>query len=437
MKKTYSQDDFRGYVDELSVLDIKDMLDYTLQTTEERMELINKILSNPKVINFFETVTKQKFDNRTNMSAFKIVISNSNDLCENTNINRLLEQMANYLIYAPDAQKLYKKTEYRFYDEITFNNKINRELSLDAGNGSDYFKLNKDQKNLSGFSEIQNNDDRINFLLIKPNYLLSKKDTITKQDIIRDETGILAAYDDAIKSLLVLRNKIVRAPEDVKNILSIPQMQIIMNSKNIDLDKINTKKLATRARMFIDRTIGYMRADLYVAKAQLFGTIKLKGADFNSTNSNLLNCNYNDVKTVKALMLIRKHPITSDLGLLTYDIDNYINELELSYKFNKIIEMQRLGYDMVETARSIGCLKQYVFGYNKTIAKKIIKLNQQKWIDYVYLNKVKGRYKKCGRCGEVKLVQYFTSHNETKDGLRPECNFCRGIRNKQLKQNKK
>ena len=98
MKKTYSQDDFRGYVDELSVLDIKDMLDYTLQTTEERMELINKILSNPKVINFFETVTKQKFDNRTNTSAFKIVISSSNDLCENTNINRLLEQMANYLI---------------------------------------------------------------------------------------------------------------------------------------------------------------------------------------------------------------------------------------------------------------------------------------------------------------------------------------------------
>lgn len=436
MKKTYSEDDFKGYVGELSVLDIKDMIDYTLETTEDRMNCLNEILSDPRVINFFETVTEQKFKNRTNVSAFKIVISGSNDLCELTNINRLLEQMASYLVYAPDAQKLYKKVEYRFYDKITFRNKLNRELSLDATNDTSYFKLCKNQKSFNGFSEIQSDDDRINFLLMKPNYLLSKKNTITKQDIRRDETNILAAYDEAIQSLMVLRNKIVNSPQNVKTILTKAQFQIVMNSKNVDISKINTIKLSKRTLMFIDRTIGYMRADLYTAKSQLFGTIKLKSPSINSTNDNILDCNYNDLKTVKALLSMRKHPITSNIGLLTYDINNYLDELELEPKYQKIIELQRLGLGWLEISEQVGGLPQYIFSNNKTIANKVINLNQEKWHDHIYTHKVKGTYKQCNKCKKVKLVKHFTKHNQTKDGLRPECNTCRMKRLRELEDNK-
>jgi hypothetical protein len=431
MLKTYSSDDFRGKIDGIGVFEVKDRLDYSLRTTQERIDLLNEILSDPKIINFFEAVTEQKFNKTKNISAFKICLSTTNDLCEHTNINRLLEQMANYLIYAPDAPKLYEKTQYKFFDLFSFQNKLNRELSLDVHQNQRYGKVSKDMKDLNSVGDIVENDNRLNFLLLKKNFIKEKKITITKEDIEKDSTGILKAYNEAINSLLMLRRQIRSDPKNVKNILTKNQIYIIMNTKNINIEKINNGKLVNRSLMFIDRNIGYLRADIKTAKEQIFGIINLNCKNSIPYNSNLLNANYNDEETIKAIISLGDRNLMNDYGLLAYDIKNMADQLELDEKQKEIIKLLGLDYSYTKIGKQIGDYsKQDIYGFYKGIVKKIIKQNQNNWVEYIYINYVKGKYKTCKTCKETKLIKHFNKNNTktSPDGYRPSCSQCRNKR---------
>ena len=52
-----------------------------------------------------------------------------------------------------------------------------------------------------------------------------------------------------------------------------------------------------------------------------------------------------------------------------------------------------------------------------------------------YLNKEKGKYKKCSRCGEIKLAhnKYFSKNKTSKDGFYSICKCCRNSKDKKSK----
>ena len=52
-----------------------------------------------------------------------------------------------------------------------------------------------------------------------------------------------------------------------------------------------------------------------------------------------------------------------------------------------------------------------------------------------YLNKEKGKYKRCSRCGEIKLAhnKYFSKNKTSKDGFYSICKCCRNSKGKKVK----
>ena len=58
-----------------------------------------------------------------------------------------------------------------------------------------------------------------------------------------------------------------------------------------------------------------------------------------------------------------------------------------------------------------------------TIINMIIKQYEEDYEDWYYLNIRKGNYKKCNRCGEIKLVSRFDKNG--KKGLLSICKKCR------------
>lgn len=53
-------------------------------------------------------------------------------------------------------------------------------------------------------------------------------------------------------------------------------------------------------------------------------------------------------------------------------------------------------------------------------------------LDFHYLIKEKGQYKKCSRCGEIKLAhnKYFSKNKTSKDGFYSICKKCRNAKSK-------
>lgn len=65
---------------------------------------------------------------------------------------------------------------------------------------------------------------------------------------------------------------------------------------------------------------------------------------------------------------------------------------------------------------------------NTTIPNKILNTYRETLDDWLYTFKIKGKFKKCGRCGEIKLInndRYFGARGGSKDGFDSICRTCR------------
>lgn len=65
--------------------------------------------------------------------------------------------------------------------------------------------------------------------------------------------------------------------------------------------------------------------------------------------------------------------------------------------------------------------------WRNKIPKLIASQAEDEWLSNYYLNKEKGRYKKCSKCGQIKLAhnKYFSKNKTSKDGYYSICKKCR------------
>ena len=61
------------------------------------------------------------------------------------------------------------------------------------------------------------------------------------------------------------------------------------------------------------------------------------------------------------------------------------------------------------------------------IPKLIASTAEDDYLDWYYMNVEKGKYKKCSRCGQIKLAhnKYFSKNKTSKDGFYSICKCCR------------
>ena len=70
--------------------------------------------------------------------------------------------------------------------------------------------------------------------------------------------------------------------------------------------------------------------------------------------------------------------------------------------------------------------------WRKKIPGLIASTAEDEYLNWYFLNEEKGKYKKCSRCGEIKLAhnKYFSKNKTSKDGFYSICKDCRNSKDK-------
>ena len=346
-------------------------LDYSLQSPEERNELVKKILEeNPE--------PSEKY----------------------------LEILADYLVLCMEKQE---KKERKLLTE-------NRMATV-----------NKRETSFEGLvSQFENGEDGF-YNLIKQNdkgTIFQPKITITKKDI--EEIPHLKQLREAItnweQQLKVTEGK--NAFIIKKTIIELRKDQYVI--KNAYRKPMIPNKLI-RSKHFIPLDSDFTFDDE--------GFVVPSGVSLiNPKVISAILCNYSMLKEDSW------GEFEKELWYLMYDFDILITKALKNYPlYEKIVEYKIDGLQNIDIQEKI----QMEFGikhsieyisslWRNKIPKIIASAAEDEFLTWYYTNEEKGVYKKCSRCGQIKLAhnKYFSKNKTSKDNFYSICKCCRNNKTK-------
>ena len=339
-------------------------LDYTLQTPEERKQLVEEILK--------ET-------------------PNPND--------SYLEVLADYLVLAMEKQERKER-------KILTENRMST--------------VNKRETSFEGLvSQFENGEDGIyNLVTEDKNQIFQHKVEITEKDL------------EEIPFLKQLREAIQYWEKQLKT--SSGRDAYIIKKTIIELRKDQyIIKNAYR------RPIVTMHASHGTHWVPLEYEEEVKNDKINYSGVSLLNpkvcsavlCNYSKLKAAG------EGNFMSDTWYFMEDFDNicglalkpypyYERLVELKVDGKQNTEIQEILYEEFKVKHSIEYISSL---WRNKIPKLIAAKAEDQFLDWWYLTQEKGQYKKCNRCGQIKLAhnKYFSKNKTSKDNWYSICKACR------------
>jgi len=321
-----------------------------------------------------------------------------------------MEILSNYIISAMTPEEKKKKTILTDNRMVTINK---RETSM--------------QRMIDSF---ENGEDGLWHLAIEDdkNVLLTHKKEITKKDL--EEIKPLRDLKVAIE-LLKEQEKNAKGKKKYnikKTLIEMCQEQYIIKDaykpiiNSLGTPVKNLTRVELDEKIIID-TEGEPRSNCVITL-------------FNPSHICALLCNYS------ALKEDCYDKLTWDFWYLMQDLDNLI---EKTLKDNYPLYYKLLIYKIDGKSNAdIQLLLEQEFNLTYTVEylsslwrNKIPKLLAEKakedYIVWYYTHKEYGKWKRCSRCGEVKLAhnRFFSKNNTSKDGWYSICKECRNKKNKE------
>ena len=341
-------------------------LDYSLNTPEERNELVKQILE------------------------------------ENPNLpERHLEILADYLVLCMEKQE---RKERKILTENRLATIVKRETSLEG---------------LA--SQFENGEDGVYDLIVEndKNVIFRPKKEITKEDL---ET--------------------------------IPELQ--QTQEAIQYWE-NVLKTATGKEAYVaKKSIIDFRKDQYVIKDAFKCPVQIKGTKHGSTGIKMPDdARVSPNGSVEAWGVSLMNPAVcaailrdylnlstksegafhTDLWAVMYDFDALFNKTMDNYPILKCIAQCKIAgcksttiQKVLEHNFQISYSTEHISNlWCKKIPGILAQQAQDDYLNWYYLEVEKGQYKKCGRCGEIKLAlpRYFSKNRTSKDGWYSICKQCR------------
>ena len=130
-------------------------------------------------------------------------------------------------------------------------------------------------------------------------------------------------------------------------------------------------------------------------------------------------------------------------GDLYYLMDAFDEVADIALKeyplYEKIVECKIDGLqniqiqEILQTEFGIKHSLEYISSlWRKKIPKLIASAAEDEYLDWYYQEVERGKYKRCSRCGEIKLAhnKYFSKNKTSKDGFYSICKKCRNSKAK-------
>jgi hypothetical protein len=322
------------------------------------------------------------------------------------------------------------------------------------------------------------------YLEILSNYILdaASKDKAAKRDILTDnrmvtinkrETsyeGLLASFEngeDGLYNLFVNDKNVLLEPKieitdaDIEEIPGLKELRA-----EIEKVEAQAKRATGKRKYYLIKAVIEMRKDQYVLKnfykqpvhrgpnasrgssrIELDENITFDKNNepvsdglvslFNPEHVSALLCN------LESLQVGLSRKISSDFYYLVKDFEklmertlkNYPLYADLvKYKVNgkQNIEIQKL----LEESYGIKHSVEYISSlWRNKIPKMIAEKAKEEYIVWYYTYVERGEWKKCNRCGQIKLAhnRFFSKNNTSKDGWYSICKECRNAKTKEKK----
>lgn len=349
-------------------------LDYTLQDPGARNELVKKII---------EQTPPQRLT------------------------PKYLQLLANYLVFAMDKEERKKK------NIITDNRMVT---------------VNKRETSFEGLVEkFQNGEDGIyNIITNDKNIIFTPKISITEEDIqtipgmkqLRDAIAQIEAQEKVAtgKRRFLLKKQLIEMRKEqyvLKNTFK-PPIYCLNATKSFNHIALEEKiSVNEDGSLKIEGNFSLLNPDHVSAVLCNYSRIKQDcWGQFSSDSYYMIQ----DLENLVDETLEKDFPLYYDL--LIYKIDGKTNE--------EIQSLLERDYGIRHSVEYISSL------WRNKIPKMIAEQARKDWLIWHYTFEEKGQWKKCSRCGQIKLAHnmFFSKNNTSKDGFYSICKDCRNAKTK-------
>ena len=290
--------------------------------------------------------------------------------------------------------------------------------------------VNKRECSFEGLvSQLENGEDGIyNLITDNKNQIFQPKVTITKKDL--DEIQPLRQLREAInvweaklkvtegKDAFVIKKALIEMRKDQYVIKNAYRRPIVPNKLT----------RSTHVIMLPDETSSFDEEGYPIPKG-----VSL----LNPVVCSAILCNYSRLKEDSydrfegdLYYLMLAFDEISDKALKEYPLYEKIVECKVDGLQNtQIQEILQVEFGIKHSLEYISSL------WRKKIPKLIASQAEDEYLYWYYLNIEKGKYKKCSRCGQIKLAhnKYFSKNKTSRDGYYSICKKCRNSKNKTKK----
>ena len=400
---------FKGKLNGKKIEDFTKQLDYSIENTEDRIELVRDILYPDGELDdyFAQYFFGEADESGKKRNYFKVELNKTDPLSEDNNVCKKLEQMANYILFCDKD-----KNENTNYNIMTKNDKKRTQR---------YEKESYDnllqKKDKNGFGIIEKE------IINAKNYKKKVVQKIYKKDL----------ENKYIKQIQIEIDKLKHTHDNRE----ISSMQKRLHKKAMVELKDNQKltkdllykpvvfksPLPDTAKFIFDDDTGYYDENGdYILVSE--NNIELS----NSYHVYQLINNYSSLRMDCA------EDVHSNMRYLLDSLDEIIESCDFR-DFEKDIIIMRIDRlplqeisDSLKLKYGLDYEPSYISNiFKNRICKKIALKNSLDFEDWFYFQRAVGTYKQCSKCGQVKLAneRYF-KYDITNKRYKSRCRRCDG-----------
>ena len=285
--------------------------------------------------------------------------------------------------------------------------------------------VNKRETSFEGLvSQLENGEDGIyNLISENKNALLQPKISITKKDLeeippLRQLRDAIEAWEAKLKTTSGKDAYIIK-----KALIEMRKDQYII--------KQAFRRTVVPTALTKSKTPGILREPVYEFDES--GFVKQEGLTLmNPKLVSAILCNYSRLKQDSegnfendTWYLLYDFEILCDQALEKFPLYKRIVEYKIDGKQNiEIQELLQLEFGIKHSLEYISSL------WRNKIPKMIAAAAEDQYLNWYYMNVEPGKFKKCSRCGQIKLAhnKYFSKNKTSKDSFYSICKECRNGR---------